>query len=144
MSSFAFTRLFVLQILQPSLPASLRGGFLGLRVDRGGKSPSQDQQKASERTTYPPAYLIRLIEEGDQASFEKLVSMLPLSERRLVFTTEIKTDSEDDNPSAIIPVAIKRGELSLLEAVLKWIPMGQVRAFFSRSVPGLLPFALSK
>lgn len=99
-------------------------------VDGDGDSfPVSSQQTAqrdpSRRSIAFAMSAIRLVDAGDAAGFESLVSGMSSSQRALVFSTGGASGSIGGDRSLVL-VAVRRGELSLLQAVLRWIPQGKV------------------
>lgn len=132
---FGWSCLFVLSYLCHYRCDWWGKGFLRLYADRGSKSPPQaKRQKDSPKSPVsPPESLVRLIEEGNINGFEELASRLSASERTLAFISKRRYGSGKNR--SLVSVAINRGELPLLQVVLRWIPRGQVHQKRCRGSP---------
>lgn len=75
---------------------------------------------------------MQLVYAGDVAAFERYMSQLSRSQVDEVYSIKNSIGHEDGGPSVAV-IAVKRGDLKLIESVLKWIPKEKVRGLYTIS-----------
>lgn len=81
--------------------------------------------QASRRSLANASSAARLVEAGDIAGFESLVSQLSPNKRGSVFSPTKAVGAAEDELSPLM-IAVRRGSMPLILVVLKWVPEDQV------------------
>lgn len=115
---------------QPLARTFSRGSGRRVSVERDNSSPIRSDRisDVSRQTSFAHATsAVQLVEAGDTAGFEKFISALSSSQRTLAYSPE-RAGGHAGGSFSLLLAGMKRGDLPLIRAILKWIPEGQVRS----------------